>query len=60
MISQEKIIEDRKVYAKPQLERVRLIPRESVLAVCKTATEGGGSTGLNCVAAGCQEDNATS
>ena len=35
MVTKSEFIAQRKQYCKPQLERVRLIPRESVLAACK-------------------------
>ena len=60
MVNRSTYVGDRKVYSKPQLERVRLVPRESVLGVCKTETAGGGINASNCAISGCQDDNGSS
>ena len=43
---------ERKPYRKPEIEQVKLVPREAVLTVCKTASAGGGvNTSGNCTMA---------
>lgn len=44
------IVERKKLYQKPTLERVVLIPEENVLAVCMTFTGSGETNNI----AGCQ------
>jgi hypothetical protein len=39
---------DKKEYRKPTLERLVLIPRENVLAVCNTGTGSGSYPNINC------------
>lgn len=46
------VMEQRRGYCKPKMERVTLVPRESVLAACKgdTSTSGIGNPPSSCAA----------
>lgn len=59
MIDQTTTNETRKPYRKPEIERVRLVPGEAVLQVCKTsltATGPTGATGIGCLNRACSKD----
>ena len=60
-MEQQKYVEQRKTYAKPQIEQVRLVSQESVLAACKfTVATDPNATDVNCVASNCVTDNGAS
>lgn len=62
MASQRDGVEKRRAYAKPRLERVRLVPRESVLAACKGDSQNAaiGNSGTGCAApTSCLADGAS-
>jgi len=40
-------------YEKPELKSFSLVAEEVMSVGCKTATAGGGFTGINCIAGGC-------
>ena len=57
---EQDVLERRKDYCKPRMERVRLIPNESVLAACKGASVRDGigqTTPVSCDAFGCYTDS---
>ena len=47
--NQDTFNENRKPYQKPQIERVKLVPDESVLGICKAGGAASGPSTTNCI-----------